>query len=64
MRDMTAASTVMYERLDLRVRGVDLGIAASRRSGELAPIVFLHGFGSTKEDYVDIAYDLAERLHL
>jgi pimeloyl-ACP methyl ester carboxylesterase len=54
---MTHANQVTYERLNLRVHGVDLGVALSRRSGELEPIVFLHGFGSTKEDYVDIAYD-------
>lgn len=42
------------ETLDLRVAGVDLNIAAIHRGGELAPIVFLHGFGSTKEDYADI----------
>ncbi|HEY3188284.1 MAG TPA: hypothetical protein VGJ70_12475, partial [Solirubrobacteraceae bacterium] len=35
--------------------GVDLSVAAEHRAGELAPIVYLHGFGSTKEDYVDIA---------
>jgi pimeloyl-ACP methyl ester carboxylesterase len=29
------------------------------RGGNLAPIVFLHGFGSTKEDYVDIAHEPA-----
>jgi pimeloyl-ACP methyl ester carboxylesterase len=47
---------VTYERLDLHVDGVGLEIATARRGGELAPIVFLHGFGSTKEDYVDLAY--------
>ncbi|WP_105969968.1 alpha/beta fold hydrolase [Streptomyces geranii] len=55
----------MSEKLCLRVDGVDSGvesgvdveIAAIRRAGEgHDPIVFLHGFGSTKEDYVDIAY--------
>ena len=34
--------------------GVTLDIAAIHRQGERAPIVFLHGFGSTKEDYADI----------
>jgi pimeloyl-ACP methyl ester carboxylesterase len=42
-------------RLALQVRGVDLEIAALSRPGESAPIVFLHGFGSTKEDYADLA---------
>lgn len=37
------------------VDGSKLNIAAiSRRNGSKAPIVFLHGFGSTKEDYADI----------
>jgi pimeloyl-ACP methyl ester carboxylesterase len=55
--DVSCGREVTYERLNLRVRDTDLGVAVSRRSGTLAPIVFLHGFGSTKEDYVDIAYD-------
>jgi pimeloyl-ACP methyl ester carboxylesterase len=50
-------ANVTYERLSLDVEGVGLTVALSRRSGEAPPIVFLHGFGSTKEDYVDIAYD-------
>ena len=39
---------------DLTVDGTSLRVAAIRRSGRKAPIVFLHGFGSTKEDYADI----------
>ncbi len=38
----------------LAVQGIDLTISALRRDGTNAPIVFLHGFGSTKEDYADI----------
>ncbi|MFV9657679.1 alpha/beta hydrolase [Pseudomonas sp. KB-10] len=38
----------------LNVDGVDLTVAALHRGGDKAPIVFLHGFGSTKEDYADI----------
>jgi pimeloyl-ACP methyl ester carboxylesterase len=53
---VSPGSEVTHEQLNLRVDGVGLRIAAVRRGGELAPIVFLHGFGSTKEDYVDIAY--------
>lgn len=41
-------------QLPLTVDGVALNVAALHRSGEGAPIVFLHGFGSTKEDYADI----------
>ncbi|MCO0599982.1 alpha/beta hydrolase [Peribacillus butanolivorans] len=36
------------------VENVDLDVSAIHRGGELSPIVFLHGFGSTKEDYTDI----------
>ena len=53
---MTAASDVVYEQADLRVGGVDLKVAvAGRDGGPAAPLVFLHGFGSTKEDYTDVA---------
>jgi len=44
-----------YQQLNLRVDGVGLQVATVGQGGELAPIVFLHGFGSTKEDYADIA---------
>lgn len=50
-----AATDVRYEQVDLRVGGVGLTVAAAGRDGDLAPVVFLHGFGSTKEDYLDIA---------
>lgn len=39
---------------DLIVEGVAMKIATIRRPGAKPPIVFLHGFGSTKEDYADI----------
>ncbi|RDU97672.1 alpha/beta fold hydrolase [Trinickia dinghuensis] len=38
------------------VEGVELDIATMYRAGDLTPIVFLHGFGSTKEDYADIVH--------
>ena len=50
-----AATDVRYEQVDLRVGDVGLTVAAVGRDGDLAPVVFLHGFGSTKEDYLDIA---------
>jgi pimeloyl-ACP methyl ester carboxylesterase len=53
--DVSSASELTYQPLNLRVDGVGLRVATVGRSGELAPIVFLHGFGSTKEDYADIA---------
>jgi len=46
---------VRYEQADLRIGGVGLAVATAGRGGGLAPVVFLHGFGSTKEDYLDIA---------
>ena len=43
-----------HTQLPLTVGSVPLNIATIHRAGSLAPIVFLHGFGSTKEDYADI----------
>jgi pimeloyl-ACP methyl ester carboxylesterase len=42
-------------RNSLQVQGVSLDVSCSHRPGMRAPVVFLHGFGSTKEDYADIA---------
>ncbi len=39
---------------ELQVGGVPMKLAAIARAGKRAPLVFLHGFGSTKEDYADI----------
>ncbi|MBD9394117.1 alpha/beta fold hydrolase [Acidovorax sp. ACV01] len=41
-------------RWSLVVDGVGLEIAAIHREGDGTPVVFLHGFGSTKEDYADL----------
>ncbi|MEX3957458.1 alpha/beta fold hydrolase [Trinickia sp. EG282A] len=38
----------------LNVDGTALDVSAIHRDGDKSPIVFLHGFGSTKEDYADI----------
>ncbi len=40
--------------IPLQIDGTDLNISAISRKGNMAHIVFLHGFGSTKEDYADI----------
>jgi len=40
--------------LSFDVDGTALELSAIHREGDKAPIVFLHGFGSTKEDYADI----------
>jgi pimeloyl-ACP methyl ester carboxylesterase len=50
------ASELRYEQLQLQVENVNVTIDLICRDGDLAPMVFLHGFGSTKEDYIDIAY--------
>lgn len=52
---MPVPATFAHTQVPLEVEGVHLTIAALHREGELAPIVFLHGFGSSKEDYADIA---------
>jgi pimeloyl-ACP methyl ester carboxylesterase len=43
------------EIFELKVRGIALSISAIYRVGDGEPVLFLHGFGSTKEDYADIA---------
>lgn len=43
-----------HSRFALSVGGTALDVASLHRGGDKAPIVFLHGFGSTKEDYADI----------
>ncbi|MDO5639083.1 MAG: alpha/beta hydrolase [Neisseria sp.] len=42
-----------HQNLPLTVNGVALDIAAIHRQGTRAPVLFLHGFGSSKEDYAD-----------
>ncbi|TAP43346.1 alpha/beta fold hydrolase [Arthrobacter sp. S39] len=42
--------------LPLVVDGTDVRLSCISREGEGLPLVFLHGFGSTKEDYADIAH--------
>lgn len=51
---MSSQATFTQTQLPLTVEGIQLNVAAIHREGVLAPIVFLHGFGSTKEDYADI----------
>jgi pimeloyl-ACP methyl ester carboxylesterase len=45
--------------LRLQVDGETVDVGTISRSGPLEPIVFLHGFGSTKEDYADIVHQPA-----
>ena len=50
-------------RLPLVVDGVRVDVAGMHREGTGVPLVFLHGFGSTKEDYADVIQrtELADR---
>ena len=54
-----AVSELITERLALSVDGADLDTAVARRDGQGPPVVFLHGFGSTKEDYIDFLHHAA-----
>jgi len=47
----------MFDRgtLELKVQGADIELAYLRRPGPLPTLLCLHGFGSTKEDYADLA---------
>ena len=56
---MSKPETFTQAHIPLTVEGVRLNIATLHRDGVLAPIVFLHGFGSTKEDYADIVQQAA-----
>ncbi|MEE1923320.1 alpha/beta hydrolase [Pseudomonas sp. 148P] len=51
---MTASSTFRQVRIPLSIDGIDLDVASIHRDGDGAPILFLHGFGSTKEDYAGL----------
>ena len=50
----TEAQITRHE-IPLAVDGSDVRLSCISRRGEGLPLVFLHGFGSTKEDYADIA---------
>lgn len=43
-----------YIQQELHVDSTELSISAIERNGDKPTILFLHGFGSTKEDYADI----------
>ncbi|WOH63766.1 alpha/beta hydrolase [Bradyrhizobium sp. BWA-3-5] len=60
---MQESRELALTRLPLRVDGVELNVSAIHRNETLAPIVFLHGFGSTKEDYADIVRHEALAAH-
>ncbi|KJH88475.1 alpha/beta hydrolase [Pseudomonas fluorescens] len=51
---MSHPARFTHEKIPLNIEGVQLDLAVIHRRGPKAPILFLHGFGSTKEDYADI----------
>lgn len=53
-RTLTLPARFNCATLPLSVDSVQLDLAVIHRAGPKAPILFLHGFGSTKEDYADI----------
>ena len=53
---MTDGPALERDAIVTEVDGVALRVAALHRAGQGAPIVCLHGFGSTKEDYADLAW--------
>lgn len=52
---MTITNTLARHWMPLTVEGTQLRLSCISRGGSGIPIVFLHGFGSTKEDYADVA---------
>lgn len=52
---MSHAPEFQKEVVTLSIEGVTVDLSVMQRTGDRAPILFLHGFGSTKEDYADIA---------
>lgn len=48
---------VVWEKLEFDIYGTRVSLATVRRGGHLDPILFLHGFGSTKEDYLDVQFN-------
>jgi len=48
-----------FAPLELSVGGIAVRLATMQRAGNRVPVVFLHGFGSTKEDYADVAFEPA-----
>jgi pimeloyl-ACP methyl ester carboxylesterase len=51
----TPGTGLTRSRMELTVDGVSLDLAVASRPGDGPPVLFLHGFGGTKEDYADAA---------
>ncbi|VVE78642.1 alpha/beta fold hydrolase [Pandoraea sputorum] len=54
--DSTKSAPFESSDIALTIDGVALKVSAIHRHGERPPVVMLHGFGSTKEDYADIVH--------
>lgn len=52
---MEVQNRLARRRVRLERDGVDVSLALLHRAGPRPPVVFLHGFGSTKGDYADVA---------
>ncbi|KAI1028631.1 hypothetical protein LB503_002784 [Fusarium chuoi] len=55
MEKETEPHQLIHQTVEFRIGDLSFNISTIRRDGPLIPIFFLHGFGGTKEDYVDIA---------
>ena len=51
---MPTENSLTRHEIPLTVDGTDVRLSCMSRAGEGLPLVFLHGFGSTKEDYADV----------
>jgi pimeloyl-ACP methyl ester carboxylesterase len=49
-------ASVATTQLDLCVASIQNKIPVTYRGGHLEPVLFLHGFGGSKEDYVDFTF--------
>lgn len=58
MAASASSAQIKLERVDLTVHGVEIDLAVARRisASTAPPMVLLHGFGSTKEDFVDLIF--------
>lgn len=54
---MAIPDAISRDIIDARIDGAVLRIAAAARNGDKTPILALHGFGSTKEDYADLLHN-------
>ncbi|KAK7443697.1 hypothetical protein Landi51_09045 [Colletotrichum acutatum] len=51
-----SSNHLIWEDISLVINSINLSISTVRRDGPLDPVLFLHGFGSTKEDFTDVIH--------